>query len=148
MDRKDQSSTSPAAWEHFAHGADIGVRGFGPTQAEAFAQAARAMCAAIVDPKDVRPDQTIEIEAEAPSADVLLIDWLNALVYEMAARRMIFGAFDLTIAEGKLKARAYGEKISRERHAPAVEVKGATFTQLEVREDRPGLWRAQCVVDV
>jgi len=57
-------------------------------------------------------------------------------------------AFAVAIADGKLKARAFGEKISRERHAPAVEVKGATFTQLEVREDRPGLWRAQCVVDV
>jgi len=34
------------------------------------------------------------------------------------------------------------------RHAPAVEVKGATFTELAVSEDRPGLWRAQCVIDV
>ena len=148
MNGAGATSSSPVAWEHFAHGADLGVRGFGPTQAEAFAQAARAMCAAIVDPSDVRPERAIEIEAEAPSADLLLLDWLNALVYEMAARRMIFSAFDLTIADGKLKARAFGEKISRERHAPAVEVKGATFTELEAREERPGLWRAQCVVDV
>jgi len=29
-----------ARWEHFEHGADIGVRGFGPTLAAAFEQAA------------------------------------------------------------------------------------------------------------
>ena len=30
-------------WEHFDHGADIGVRDFGPTKAAAFVQAAMAM---------------------------------------------------------------------------------------------------------
>ena len=135
-------------WEHFPHGADLGIRGFGPTPAEAFVQAASAMCAAIVDLATVRCDQAIEIEREAASLDLLLLDWLNALVYEMAARRMIFGAFEVTITGARLTARALGEKVSRERHTPAVEVKGATFPELAVREDRPGFWRAQCVIDV
>ena len=148
MAETDATSASLARWEHFPHGADLGVRGFGPTPQAAFAQAALAMCAAIVDPSDVRPERTIEITAKASSLDLLLLDWLNALVYEMSARHMIFGAFDVAIAGGKLEARAIGEKISRERHSPAVEVKGATFTELVVGEDRPGLWRAQCVVDV
>lgn len=34
-------------WEHFPHGADIGVRGFGPTMAAAFEQAALAMTAVV-----------------------------------------------------------------------------------------------------
>jgi len=148
MNKEAASTISCARWEHFPHGADLGVRGFGPTPAEAFAQAALAMCAAIVDLGAVRREQAIAIEQEAASLDLLLMDWLNALVYEMAARRMIFGAFEVAIPDGKLRARAFGEKISRERHAPAVEVKGATFTELAVREDRPGLWRAQCVIDV
>jgi len=135
-------------WEHFAHGADLGVRGFGATPADAFVEAARALCAAIVDLATVRCEEAIGIECEAPSLDLLLVDWLNALVYEMAARRMIFAAFEVSLAGEKLRGRAFGEKVSRERHAPAVEVKGATFTELTVREDRPGRWRAQCVIDV
>ena len=135
-------------WEHFPHDADLGVRGFGATPAEAFIQAARAMCAAIVDLATVRCDQAVDIEREAPTLDLLLVDWLNALVYEMAARRMIFAAFEVSIRGERLTARAFGEKIRRERHEPAVEVKGATFTELVVREDQPGLWRAQCVIDV
>ena len=66
----------------------------------------------------------------------------------MADKRMVFGAFNVDIENGRLKGRAFGETVSRERHAPAVEVKGATFTELAVVEDRPGLWRAQCVIDV
>jgi SHS2 domain-containing protein len=148
MDSQTELGLGVGRWEHFPHGADLGVRGFGATPAEAFVQAARALCAAIVDLATVRCDEAIDIEREAPSLDLLLMDWLNALVYEMAARRIILAAFEVCLAGGKLTGRAFGEKISRERHAPAVEVKGATFTELTIREDRPGLWRAQCVVDV
>ncbi len=137
-----------ARFEYFPHDADIGVRGFGPTPAAAFEQTARAMSAAITDLSSVRRAQQVEIAVEADALDLLLLDWLNALVYEMAERNMVFGDFAVTIDGRRLRGRALGEKISRERHAPAVEVKGATFTELAVVEDRPGLWRAQCVVDV
>jgi SHS2 domain-containing protein len=66
----------------------------------------------------------------------------------MSARHMIFAAFDVTITGERLQGRADGEEISRERHSPAVEVKGATFTELAAGEDEPSLWRAQYVVDV
>ncbi len=141
-------SDAIAHWEHFPHDADIGVRGFGVTPGEACEQAALAMMAAILDPATVRLEQTIEIALEAPSLELLLVDWLNALVYEMAERRMVFGAFEATVEKNRLMGRAVGESVSRERHAPAVEVKGATYTELAFVEDRPGLWRAQCVIDV
>lgn len=141
-------SDAIAHWEHFPHDADIGVRGFGAAPGEACEQAALAMVAAIVDPATVRLERTIEFTLEAPSLELLLVDWLNALVYEMAERGMIFGDFKVTIASNRLKGRAIGEAVSRERHAPAVEVKGATYTELAFVEDRPGRWRAQCVIDV
>lgn len=135
-------------WEHFPHDADIGVRGYGATPGEACEQAALATMAAIVDPATVRLEQMVDFALEAPHLDLLLVDWLNALIYEMAERRMVFGAFDVTIENDRLKGRALGEAVSRARHAPAVEVKGATYTELAFVEDRPGLWRAQCVIDV
>ena len=135
-------------WEHFPHDADIGVRGYGATPGEACEQAALAMMAAILDPATVRLEQTVDFALEAPRLDLLLVDWLNALIYEMAERRMVFGAFHVKIENDRLKGRALGEAMSRERHAPAVEVKGATYTELAFVEDRPGLWRAQCVIDV
>lgn len=148
MSTIDARDDAEARWEHFRHGADIGVRGFGATPALAFEQAALAMTAAATDPGLVRSETAVEIEASAPQLDFLLFDWLNALVFEMAARRMLFGHFEVAIDGSELRAKAFGEAISRERHAPAVEVKGATFTALQVAQDRPGLWRAQCVVDV
>ena len=144
----DFSDFSRLRWEHFAHDADMGIRGFGPTPAKAFEQAALAMTAVVTDVGLVQLEKEIEIELEAPKLDLLFIDWINALVFEMADKRMVFGAFRVDINNGRLKGKALGEKVSRERHAPAVEVKGATFTELVVVEERPGLWRAQCVIDV
>lgn len=135
-------------FEHFPHDADIGIRGFGPTPSSAFEQAALAMTAVVTEPALVRLDERVEIEAAAPSLDILFLDFLNAVVFEMADKRLLFGAFEVAIDGASLKAAAWGERVSRERHAPRVEVKGATFTELAVVEDRPGLWRAQCVVDV
>jgi SHS2 domain-containing protein len=135
-------------WEHFAHDADIGVRGWGGTAAEAFAQAALAMTAVITDPASIKPVDAVTIEAQARDLDLLLYRWLNALVYEMATRGLLFGAFEVTIDGERLTGIARGEKVDRPRHAPAVEVKGATLTELAVVEQRPGRWLAQCVVDV
>jgi len=137
----------PARWEHYEHEADIGVRGIGATKAEAFAQAAAAMTAAVTDLEAVRPVERIHLHCEAPDDELLLADWLNALVYEMATRRMLFSKFDVRMENGKLEAQAWGEAIDRGRHHPAVEVKGATLTTLRVVRHGEG-WLAQTVIDV
>ena len=80
-------------WEHFAHAADIGVRGLGPTKEAAFEPVALASTGVVTDLGTVRPDVAVRIDCEAPADDVLLVDWLNALVYEVATRRMVFGRF-------------------------------------------------------
>lgn len=139
---------SASGWEHFTHGADIGVRGVAPTLDAAFEQAALALTAVVTDPLSVRPEAAVAITCDAPSADLLLVDWLNALVYEMGVRRMLFGAFDVTIRGVHLTGTAWGEPVDRQRHKPAVEVKGATYTELRVCRQETGSWLAQCVVDV
>jgi beta-phosphoglucomutase family hydrolase len=139
----------PAArWEHFPHDADIGVRGYGPTMAAAFEQAALALTAVVTDPAGIALRRSVSIACEAPSAELLLVDWLNAVVFRMATDGLVFGAFEVAISGTRLDGRASGEPIDVTRHQPAVEVKGATLTALKVAEQPDGSWRAQCVVDV
>lgn len=136
-----------ARWEHFEHGADIGVRGVGRTCAEAFEQAALALTAVVTPPGQVTAKTAVEVTRAAPDVETLLVDWLNALVLEMATRRFVFGRFEVRLDGTTLAARAFGEPVDRARHQPAVEVKGATYTALAVRQE-DGTWTAQCVVDV
>lgn len=135
-------------WEHFSHVADVGVRGFGATSAEAFVQAALATVAAMADPDQVEPREAVTLLAQAPDLELLLAEWLNALIYEMATRKMLFSRFAVVIEDNRLIATAWGEPIDRARHELGTEVKGATLTALRVAEEQPGRWVAQCVVDV
>ena len=135
-------------WEHFEHRADIGVRGFGRTPEEALEQAALALTAILCDPATVRPLERVSIRCEAPDLELLLVDWLNALIYEMATRHLLFSRFRVQIRDHRLDGEAWGEPVDRTRHQPAVEVKGATYTELEVRRTPDGCWSAGCVVDV
>ena len=135
-------------WEHFAHEADRGVRGFGTTREEAFEQAALALTAVVSDPDRVLPIAAVDVSCEAPDIELLFVDWLNALVYEMSTRNMLFSRFEIGISGQKLTGHARGEKVNVARHHPAVEVKGATYTALRVSQNEGGNWLAQCVVDV
>lgn len=136
-----------SSWAHFSHDADIGVVGTGPTKAEAFRQAALALTAVVTDPGTVEPRQPVPVFCQAENDELHLVEWLNALVYEMAVRRMLFADFAVEIDAGELRATAYGEPVDIDRHEPAVEIKGATLTALQVAGGPDG-WRAQCVVDV
>ena len=138
---------SDARWEHFPHGADIGIRGVGPTMASAFEQVALALTAVLTDPSRVEAKDVVEVACEASSHDGLLYDWIDALIYEMSTRGMIFGEFEVRIDSHRLAARLRGEKVDRARHEPAIEVKGPTYTELRVGQ-AGGEWIAQCVVDV
>ncbi len=135
-------------WEHFAHGADIGIRGFGATKAAAFEQSALALVAVITDPRRVEALRSVPISCEADDDELLLAAWLNAVIYEMAVRRMLFSRFQVALDGGRLQATAEGEPTSVKRHQPAVEVKGATYTTLRVARTEDGGWMAQTVVDV
>ena len=143
-------SSEPARgvrWEHFAHDADIGIRGWGNTPADAFEQAAHALTAVVTHAKVV-PGSKVSVSCAAPDLELLFVEWLNAIIYEMAVRRMLFGKFSLEIEKGRLKGTLWGEQVDVARHAPAAEPKGATYTALKVAQGAGGLWSAACVVDV
>ena len=134
-------------WSHFPHGADIGLRGTGATKAQAFGQIGLALTAVVTEPDRVDARESVEIRCEAPDDEMLLLDWLNSLIYEMAIRRMLFRTFDVAIDGRRLRAEVRGEAVDPARHEPAVEVKGATCTELAVVTTGGG-WLVQCVVDV
>jgi SHS2 domain-containing protein len=148
MAAKERPMLSPLGWEHFSHGSDIGVRGFGKSVEEAFEQAAVALAAVVADVSAIRQSETIEVHCGASDLELLLMTWLNAVIYEMAVRTMLFSKFRVTLAGRSLVGTLFGETVDPERHHLAVEAKGATVTALKVDRDQNGQWLAQCVIDV
>lgn len=134
-------------WELFAHDADIGVRGSGRTVAEAFEQTALALTGVITEKRVLTTKGPFTVHCQAPDYCILLADWLNALIYEMAVRHMLFARFDVAISDHVLDASIWGEPLEAARHQPSVEIKGATYTGISV-ERQKDLWVASCIVDV
>jgi len=136
-----------AGWELLPHDADVIVHGWGPTPETAFEQAALALTAAVTDSK-VAGETAIAVTCEAENIELLLVEWLNAIIYEMAIGQMLFGRFEVKIDGTRLEGALRGEPVDQARHTPACEPKGATYTALRVAQDASRRWSAACVVDV
>jgi len=75
MEKSPHDNSKPS-WNHFSHGADIGVEGRGPSQAASFEQAAPAITTVVADPTIVSPVEKFEIACDGPDPELLLVEWL------------------------------------------------------------------------
>ena len=142
-----ESSGLGVNFETFEHEADIGIRGFGGTMEEAFGNAAAAMYSVMVRIDAVMPTQERTVTVDAPDEELLLVEWLNALLSLSDIDRLVFSKFNVKIDGTSLKGTAWGEHLDQVRHEPKVEIKGATYHMLKVNKEKDG-FIAQCVVDV
>ncbi|NTW59088.1 MAG: archease [Nitrospirae bacterium] len=134
-------------YETFEHEADIGIRGFGTTLEEAFANAAAALYSVMVDITRVDRKEFRGVNVSADDQEQLLVEWLNALLAVSDIERLVFSRFEVRIEGNRLAGTAWGEHLDRTRHHAHVEVKGATYHMLSVRQE-DGRYVVQCVVDV
>jgi SHS2 domain-containing protein len=138
----------PAGWEHFETEADVGVTAWGPTRAEAFAQAALGVFTLIVKPEEVQEREQREVRAQADSPERLLASWINECLYVheiegFVVRRVEVDTCTATLVHGVL----HGEELDAGRHRLGTIVKAATLHRLVVAE-REGQHRVSVVVDV
>jgi protein archease len=134
--------------EFFDHTADLGIRIRAATLDKVFADAGRALTAAIVeDPTTIRPVIKESISINGSDRIDLMFDWLRDLLIRFETRQMIFAEFDVKVAENGLQATVIGEPVDRARHLLSHEVKAITYHCLIVERDGDG-WLAEVIVDI
>jgi SHS2 domain-containing protein len=135
-------------YETFEHTADLGLRVRAADLDSLFAEAGRALFAALVDDLDsVEPRERQEIAIEGDDRAFLLFDWLNELLFRFETQHWLFGRFEVQVAENGLRGAAWGEPLDRARHALAHEVKAITYHGLRVEKTSDG-WLAEVIVDI
>lgn len=141
-----EPSAANARYAYFDHDADIGVIGRGATLEEAFEAAAQATFAVMAEPGLVKPEREVRVEFEEADVELALVRWLNSLLTAAREQGMVFSRFWIERDGVRWRGGASGApwRADSER---GTEVKGATLTMLEVRQDAEG-WQARCVVDV
>lgn len=121
---------------------DAVIEAYGATLAEAFEQAARGLHHTMIDLDDVRPTESVTIEATGHDLYSLLFDWLDKVMLLLVADRMVLSEFHAKISRNgayTLKAVAKGEMLDLARHKYKVEIKAVTYHEMEVSEGKSGV---------
>lgn len=139
---------SAAGWEHFEVEADVGVRGWGPTRADAFAQVTLGVCALLVSPEQLQPRERREVRAQAETPESLLVAWIDECLYVHEIEGFVARSVQMTVCTDTLAHGVlHGEPVDPTRHHVGTVVKGATYHQVMVAV-RGAVHEARVIVDV
>jgi len=131
----------------------MGIRGWGGIPAEAFEETAAAMLGLMVDSSGLAPSRRLAVSRTGGDLTELLIEFLNALLSEADRAEIVFLGVRVSRLEERdgewiIEAEARGTPVADVRDRLLIEVKAATYCGASVQEREPGLWAAQCVVDL
>jgi tRNA nucleotidyltransferase (CCA-adding enzyme) len=137
-----------AGYEHFDVEADVGVRAWGATRAEAFAQAAAGVFAIVADREGITAGERREVRAQADGPEALLVAWIDECLYvheieAFVVRDVEVTACSDTVVHGVL----HGEPLDPAHHRLGTVVKGATMHGTAVNASE-GRHEVRLIVDV
>jgi SHS2 domain-containing protein len=132
--------------------ADVSFEAWGETEEELFISSASALLRTMVEtPEQVAREEELAIRLEHEEPDLLLLSFLQELIFYKDARRLLLHADSVRIERWNgiftLEAVVSGERIDAGRHRLLVDVKAVTLHRLSVVfEDN--LWKAVVELDV
>lgn len=135
------------SYEFVDHTADVGIRATAESPDTLFETAALAFTELMTDTATVEPrvERTMELKEE--SLDLLLVCWLQEILYLMDTEGLVFSVFEVRIEGTKLQATLRGEPFNPEVHPRRSGVKAVTYHHLEVATHGDG-WEARVIVDM
>ncbi|HVO83796.1 MAG TPA: archease [Syntrophobacteria bacterium] len=138
---------APGSYELIDHTADVGIRVMAASPDALFETAALALTELMTDTTKVEPrlERTVKLRGE--SLDLLLVCWLQEILFLMDTEGLVFSVFEVRIEGAALHATLRGEPFNPEVHPRKSEVKAVTYHHLEVatHNDR---WEARVILDI
>ncbi|HEY7489690.1 MAG TPA: archease [Candidatus Tectomicrobia bacterium] len=132
--------------------ADIAFRAWGMDLVETFGAAADAVMNVMLEDLDtIQHRAERQLTAEHEALDMLLFDFLQALIYYKDAEQLMLRVSQVQIAEQNgrycLTGVAWGERLDPSRHCPRVDVKAVTLHHFSLQQSERG-WAATVILDI
>ena len=132
--------------------ADVAFRVYERDLNEMFISGVRVLISVMIEnPESIEQDIERNIEIESSELDLLLFEFLQEFIFYKDSESLFllpdFVEISDTYDHYKLKCKAYGETINREKHILNVDVKAVTMHRLKVERIRD-IWTATVVLDV
>jgi SHS2 domain-containing protein len=135
-------------FEIIDHTADIGIIAYGADIKQVFANAALGLFNLMADLDEFKEDIRRELQISAEDVEVLLVAWLNELIYIFDVEHVIFKRFEINeLTSTQIKARCFGEKIKPRQHKLKREIKAATYHMLKINKEEGG-YKVQVIFDI
>ena len=124
-------------YEILDHTADIFVKSYGSTLAEAFEHAAVGMFDQIYPTQEVKPIGEFQVDLQNDDIEQLLVECLSELLFIHETQKVVFAKFKVNLDEknNELVSQAYGENIDPGKHEIANEIKAVTYHMLEIGQE-------------
>jgi SHS2 domain-containing protein len=136
-------------YQFFEHTADLGIRVVAPDLNTLFADAGVALFAILLDDiTTVQPRSAHTFSLTGQDRELLLFDWLRALLLTFDEQHLVLGRFEVRLEDQRLQATAWGEPFDPQRHLPGREVKAITYHGLKLEQQADGSWLAEVIVDI
>ena len=131
--------------------ADVAVKCDAETLETLFKYNAEALVAIILkNTNDIKGDLTKEIRLQAEEPDLLLLDFMNELIYQKDVNNLLLlpGRIQIERKDDlfSITASMRGDRISK-KCSFVVDVKAATMHELKVSEEK-GSWNSFMILDV
>ncbi len=132
--------------------ADVAFIASGKTMEGAFESAAAAVTETMVrNIEGIRPETTRKFRIKAKTPEILLLKFLEKLIFLKDRNRLVFWRIKTVITNKKgvwsLECKADGEEINTERHEFGVDVKAVTMHGLSIKHTG-GKWTCKVVLDI
>lgn len=146
-------------YQFYEHTADIGMKVYGKSLEDLLINASRGMLSLIYrdikfqDPEKYFQKELIAIEADSP--ELLLLKWLQEILFRIEIHHHLYHSFQIEIAfpskkaliPYKLKGYIWITDCDKTRHEICMEIKAVTRHQLMVKRKSTG-WEANIIFDV
>lgn len=130
--------------------ADVAFTAEADTLHELLETCGEATFAVMTDPKKIRPVDRHSVTVQADALEDLLFDWLSELIFLKDTEEFVAGRFRVRCPQTPpfhMQALVEGEPIDRRRHDLRVDVKAATYHEMDIHQEN-GRWYARVVLDV
>ncbi len=127
---------------------DIGIKAYGKTVSEAYANAGIGMYSLITDISGVDERDSAELELNGDSPEGMLVAYLNELIFRFDTHGFIGRRVEVPYLSGNtIRVMVHGEKFDPDRHERRLLIKAATYHNIKIeRVDR--VWEVEVVFDI
>ncbi|MBM4452584.1 MAG: archease [Chloroflexi bacterium] len=121
------------------HTADIGITAYGADIKDLFVNSATGLFSLMTDLDNINETTQKDIELTAEDEEILLVEWLNELIYIFEVEHIVFKRFEIErLTKNEIKATCYGQKIKPSHETLEREIKAATYHMLRITKGDKG----------